>query len=81
MAQQVVYLAPVGRAPRTTTPHFGRRAEACGAWGKTLTAPEQLKPAIEEAFKQEGPAIIGVPIDYDENMKLTKRLGELAFTI
>ncbi len=56
-------------------------ADAFGAWGKTLTAPDQLKPALEEAFKQEGPAIIGVPIDYDENMKLTKRLGELAFTI
>ena len=64
-----------------TNPDFEKLADAFGAWGKTLTAPDQLKPAIEEAFKQEGPAIIGVPIDYDENMKLTKRLGELAFTI
>ena len=64
-----------------TNPDYEKLADAFGAWGKTLTAPDQLKPALEEAFKQEGPAIIGVPIDYDENMKLTKRLGELAFTI
>ncbi|MFQ5783275.1 MAG: acetolactate synthase large subunit [Alphaproteobacteria bacterium] len=64
-----------------TNPDFEKLADAFGAWGKTLTAPEELAPALEEAFAQQGPAIIGVPIDYGENMKLTKRLGELAFTI
>ena len=64
-----------------TNPDFEKLADAFGAWGKTLTAPDQLTPALEEAFQQDGPAIIGVPIDYAENMKLTKRLGELAFTI
>ncbi len=64
-----------------TNPDFEKLADAFGAWGKTLTAPDQLKPALEEAFQQDGPAIIGVPIDYAENMKLTKRLGELAFAI
>ena len=64
-----------------TNPDFEKLAEAFGLWGKTLTAADQLKPALEEAFSQEGPAIIAIPIDYAENMKLTKRLGELAFTI
>ncbi len=64
-----------------TNPDFEKLADAFGAWGKTLTSPDQLTPALEEAFQQDGPAIIGVPIDYAENMKLTKRLGELAFTI
>ncbi len=64
-----------------TNPDFEKLADAFGLWGRTLTAPDQLKPALEEAFAQEGPAIIAIPIDYGENMKLTKRLGELEFTI
>lgn len=64
-----------------TNPDFEMLARSFGAWGKTLSAPDQIKPALEEAFQQQGPAIIAIPIDYAENMKLTKRLGELAFTI
>lgn len=62
-------------------PDFAMLAKSFGAWGTVLTSHEQLKPAIEEAFKQEGPALIGVPVDYAENRKLTKRLGELQFSI
>ena len=40
-----------------------------------------LPEIIEEAFKQKGPAIIGVPIDYSENMKMSKRLGQIEFPI
>ncbi|MEE8202494.1 MAG: thiamine pyrophosphate-dependent enzyme, partial [Alphaproteobacteria bacterium] len=64
-----------------TNPDFETLAQAFGMWGRTLTAADQLKPALEEAFAQPGPALIALPIDYGENMKLTKRLGELAFTI
>ncbi len=64
-----------------TNPDFETLAQAFGMWGRTLTAADQLKPALEEAFAQPGPALITLPIDYSENMKLTKRLGELAFTI
>ena len=56
-------------------------AKSFGAWGKVIKSAEELRPALEEAFKQEGPAIIAVPVDYRENLKLTKRLGELEFTI
>ena len=38
-------------------------------------------PALEVAFRQKGPAVIGVPIDYAENRKLTKRLGNLQWSI
>ena len=64
-----------------TNPDFETLAQAFGMWGRMLTAADQLKPALEEAFAQPGPALIALPIDYGENMKLTKRLGELAFTI
>ena len=62
-------------------PDFELLAKAFGVWGRTLTGPDQVRPALEEAFAQPGPALIAVPVDYAENRKLTKRLGELAFTI
>ena len=62
-------------------PDFELLAQSFGMWGKTLTAADQLPGALTEAFAQDGPALIAVPIDYAENMKLTKRLGDLQFTI
>ena len=62
-------------------PDYEMFAKSFGAWGKVIKSAEELRPALEEAFKQEGPAIIAVPVDYRENLKLTKRLGELEFTI
>ena len=56
-------------------------AGSYGAWGRTLETADALVPTLEEAFRQKGPAIVGVPIDYRENLKLTKRLGEIEFTI
>ena len=57
-------------------PDFELLAQAFGMWGRTLTGPAQVEDALEEAFAQDGPALIAVPVDYAENMKLTKRLGE-----
>lgn len=62
-------------------PDFEQFARSFGAWGRTLKAPDELTPAFAEAFAQPGPAVIAVPIDYGENLKLTQRLGNLAFTI
>lgn len=62
-------------------PDFEMLAHAFGGWGRTLTSPDQLTGALEEAFAQEGPAIIALPVDYAENRKLTKRLGDLQFSI
>ncbi len=56
-------------------------AKSYGAWGRTLRKVDELVPTLKEAFKQKGPAVIGVPIDYAENRKLTTRLGEIEFTI
>jgi acetolactate synthase-1/2/3 large subunit len=62
-------------------PDFEMLARSFGGWGRTLTAHNQLPGALEEAFSQDGPAIIAVPVDYAENRKLTKRLGDLQFSI
>jgi acetolactate synthase-1/2/3 large subunit len=62
-------------------PDFVKLAEAYGMWGKAITAADQLVPALEEAFQQEGPALIAVPVDYAENRKLTARLGAIEIPI
>ena len=62
-------------------PNFEMLAKSFGAWGKTIKKPSELKPALAQAFKQKGPALIAVPVDYRENRKMTKRLGDLEFTI
>ena len=46
-----------------------------------LKSSEELLPALKEAFEQKGPAIIGIPVDYNENMRLTEHLGEVSHTL
>ena len=46
-----------------------------GMWGREVTSAADIVPTLKEAFEQEGPALIAVPVDYAENMKLTDRLG------
>ena len=45
-------------------PNFYDLAKSFNMWGKQIESAEQLIPALNEAFKQKGPAIIGVPVDY-----------------
>jgi thiamine pyrophosphate-dependent acetolactate synthase large subunit-like protein len=49
--------------------------------GTVIDGPGQITAALEEAFAQDGPALIAVPVDYSENQKLTKRLGEIEVAI
>lgn len=62
-------------------PDFEQLARSFGIWGRTLTGPNQVVPALEDAFSQSGPALIAVPVDYGENMKLTERLGNVSIPI
>lgn len=52
------------------------RAIGCNA--ERITAAEQLKPAIQQALQcQDKPSVIIIPVDYQENMNLTKHLGKI----
>ena len=62
-------------------PDFAKLADAFGIRGLTVDRAEALAPALEEAFAEPGPALIAVPVDYDENRKLTERLGNLVCPI
>ena len=62
-------------------PDFELLARSFGAWGRMLSGPGQLPEALDEAFRQPGPALLAVPVDYRENLKLSERLGNLNFSI
>ena len=62
-------------------PNFDYLAKSFGLWGKELRSCDELLPALEEASNQKGPAIIGIPVDYEENMRLTERLGKVSANI
>jgi len=66
---------------RFKNPSFKLLAESLNMWGKEIKSANEFLPSLTEAFKQKGPAIIGIPIDYEENMRLTKRLGKVSATI
>ena len=59
-------------------PDFVKVAHAFGCHGVYIDSANHLLPALEKAFlEKEKPTIIVIPVDYRENMKLTKHLGEL----
>lgn len=58
-------------------PDWLKLAEAYGWHGYRCTASSQLQNTLEQAFQAEGPALVVIPIDYQENPKLTARLGQI----
>lgn len=60
-----------------TNPDFVRYAESFGAKGFRVERAEDLQPVLEQAFASNTVAVIDVPVDYSENMKLTDKLGKL----
>jgi acetolactate synthase-1/2/3 large subunit len=58
-------------------PDFMRLAESFGWAGFRVTESAALRGVLEKAFGAGGPALVEVPIDYRENDKLSRRLGEI----
>ena len=70
------------RFGRTSSVDFGnpdlvRYAESFGAAGYSVTAAEDLQPALEHALQRNVPVVIDCPVDESENLKLTERLRSL----
>ncbi len=68
-----------GRASHTTfgNPDFVKYAESFGAKGYRIGAAGELLPTLRQALKDDTVSIIDCPVDYAENMLLTKRLEAL----
>ena len=62
-------------------PDWNGLAKAFGWHGHYVTDAVDLEASLEAAFKEEGPSLVVIPIDYRENALLTKKLGEITCTI
>src|ERR1700683_1885359 len=49
-------------------------AEAFGATGFMVDAPDQIGPALKKAFEIPGPVLIGIRVDYRDNHKLFEKV-------
>ena len=59
-------------------PDFVALAQSFGIAGFRPTSAADLGPTLRRALDVEGPALVEVPIDYRENLRLTERLGALS---
>jgi acetolactate synthase-1/2/3 large subunit len=62
-------------------PDWLQLASAFGWHGHFVENSSDLAPTLESALDEPGPSLVIIPIDYAENMKLTKRLGDIACPI
>jgi len=62
-------------------PNWLELASAFGWHGHKVNNSRDLESELTTAFKENGPSLVVVPIDYRENMMLTKRLGDIACPI
>ncbi len=64
-----------------SNPDWMQLASAFGWNGHFVENSKDLKATLDAALNESGPSLVVVPIDYSENMKLTKRLGNIACSI
>jgi acetolactate synthase-1/2/3 large subunit len=62
-------------------PDWNTLAQAFGWHGHYVDDSAELAGTLEAAFNEQGPSLVVIPIDYRENPKLTKKLGEITCTI
>lgn len=53
-----------------------RYAAAFGATGLQIDHPDQIAPILREAFDLPGPVLVGVHVDYQQNVKLFEQVYE-----
>lgn len=67
---------------RFDNPDWVKLAESMGAVGIKVAEGDDLQDVLKDAFKYtDKPVVIDCPVDYSENIKLTKRLGQLVCPI
>ncbi len=66
---------------RFNNPDWVKLARSYGAVGIKVNKGDDLQAVLKKAFKQNKPVVIDCPVDYTENIKLTKRLGQLVCPI
>ena len=59
-------------------PDFVALAQSFGVAAFRPESAADLYPTLRRALDVDGPSLVEVPIDYNENLRLTERLGALA---
>ncbi|BAQ61099.1 acetolactate synthase large subunit [Geminocystis sp. NIES-3708] len=62
-------------------PDFVKFAESMGLKGYRVTSAEDLIPTLKTALEQDVPAVIDCPVDYRENIRFSRKAGDLACQI
>jgi acetolactate synthase-1/2/3 large subunit len=62
-------------------PDWNLLAEAFGWNGHYVDNSSDLASSLAAAFDEQGPSLVVIPIDYRENQLLTRKLGEIAWTL
>ena len=59
-------------------PDFVTLAESFGCYAKKISKTEEFSDELREAKNRKSqPSVLIVPVDYDENLKLNKHLGDI----
>ena len=61
-------------------PDWLKLAAAFGWHGHYVSDSEDFAGTLDKAFDEKGPSLVVIPIDYRENMLLTKKLGEITWS-
>ncbi len=61
-------------------PDFVAYAASFGLAAFRPSSSADLYPTLKRALEHDGPSLVEVPIDYRENLRLTERLGALAYS-
>jgi len=62
-------------------PDWAKLAESFGWNSHIVNRSEDLAATLTTALDEAGPSLVVIPIDYRENVLLTKKLGEITCTI
>jgi len=60
---------------------FIQLAQSFGWHAHRCSASADLQDVFRQALAEEGPSLVVIPIDYAENLKLSRRLGEIEMVV
>ncbi len=62
-------------------PDFVKYAESMGVKGYRITSTEDFIPTLKQALLDDVPAVIDCPVDYRENLRFSRKAGDLSCAI